>query len=166
MIGQVIFDPLVPGPALWALGALALAFVTFAAWRRIAGWWLRALAAVALLAAVAQPSLQSEERRPLSDIVLLVIDESASQKIGERPEQTAAAVARIEAEVAALPNTELRKITVGDGAKDAGTLAMTALAQALAEEPRARVAGRSSSATVRSMTSTSRRHCLRRSTCS
>lgn len=49
--------------------------------------------------------------------------------------------ARIEAEVAALPNTELHKVTVGDGAKDAGTLAMTALAQALAEEPRARVAG-------------------------
>lgn len=141
MTGQVVFDPLVPSPALWVLGGAALAFVIFALWRRFSGWWLRALAAAALLAAVAQPSLQREERRPLSDIVLLVIDESASQKIGDRPAQTAAAVARIEAEVAALPNTELRRITVGDGAKNAGTLAMTALAQALAEEPRARVAG-------------------------
>jgi len=141
MTGQVIFDPLVPWPVLWTLGALALAFVIFALWRRFAGWWLRALAAAALLTAVAQPSLQREERRPLSDIVLLVIDESASQKIADRPDQTAAAVARIEAEVAALPNTELRKITVEDGAKDAGTLAMTVMSQALAEEPRARVAG-------------------------
>jgi hypothetical protein len=139
--GQVIFDPLLPWPVLWALTAAAVLVAGLALWRGLSGWWLRALAAAALLAAIAQPSLQSEERRPLSDIVILVVDESASQKIGDRPDQTAAAVARIEAEVAALPNTELRKITLGDGAKDAGTLAMTALAQALAEEPRARVAG-------------------------
>lgn len=141
MIGQVVFDPLLPWPILWAGTALALVMVAFAAWRGLRGWWLRALAAACLLAAVAQPSLQSEERRPLSDIVLLVVDESASQKIADRAEQTAAAVSRIEAEVAALPNTELRKITVADGADDTGTLAMTALSQALAEEPRARVAG-------------------------
>ena len=141
MIGQVVFDPLLPWPALWAGAALALVMVAFAAWRGLRGWWLRALAAICLLAAVAQPSLQSEERRPLSDIVLLVVDESASQKIADRAEQTAAAASRIEAEVAALPNTELRKITVADGADDTGTLAMTALSQALAEEPRARVAG-------------------------
>ena len=141
MTGQVVFDPLVPWPVLWTLAALALAFTLFALWRRLSGWWLRALAAAAILAAIAQPSLQSEERRPLSDIVILVVDESASQKIGDRPDQTADAVARIEAEVAARPNTELRKVTVPDGEGDAGTRAMTVLAQALAEEPRARVAG-------------------------
>ncbi len=141
MIGQVVFDPLLPWPVLWAGSALVSALVVFAAWRGLRGWWLRALAAVCVLVAVAGPSLQSEERRPLTDIVLLVVDESASQKISDRADQTAAAVTRIEAEVAALPNTELRKITVADGAEDAGTLAMTALSQALAEEPRARVAG-------------------------
>ena len=129
MTGEIVFDPLVPWPVLWTLAGIAVAFVAFALWRRFSGWWLRALAAIALLAAVAQPSLQREERRALSDIVILVVDESASQQLGDRPEQTAAAVARIEAEVAALPNTELRKITVGDGEKDAGTLAMTALSQ-------------------------------------
>ncbi|MBC7142169.1 MAG: hypothetical protein H5U18_08430 [Rhodobacteraceae bacterium] len=141
MTGQVVFDPLLPWPLIWGMAALALAFTGVALWRRFAGWWLRALAALALLAAVAQPSLQHEDRRPLSDIVILVVDESASQKVSDRAEQTAAAVARVEAEVAALPDTELRKITLGDGAEDAGTLAMTALSQALAEEPRARVAG-------------------------
>ncbi len=141
MTGQVVFDPLLPLQALWVVAGVAFAFAAFALWRGLSGWWLRALAAAALIAAVAQPSLQREERRPLSDIVILVVDESASQKIGGRAEQTKAAVARIEAEVAALPNTELREVIVGDGAKDAGTLAMTALAQALAEEPRARVAG-------------------------
>ena len=141
MIGQIIFDPLLPWPVLWAVAALAAALVGFAAWRGLKGWWLRALAAAGVIAALAQPSLQSEDRRPLSDIVLLVVDQSASQKIADRAAQTDMAVRRVEAEVAALPNTELRKIIVGDGAEDAGTLAMTALAQALAEEPRARVAG-------------------------
>ncbi len=140
-MGQVVFDPLLPWTVLWVGAGLALLMVIFAAWRGLRGWWLRALAAICLLAAVAQPSLQSEERRPLSDIVLMVIDESASQKIADRAAQTAEAVSRIDAEVAALPNTELREITVADGPDDTGTLAMTALSQALAEEPRARVAG-------------------------
>ncbi|MCC0064735.1 MAG: hypothetical protein H6895_11710 [Defluviimonas sp.] len=137
----VIFDPLLPWPVLWALAGLAAAFVALAVWRRLGGWWLRALALTALLAAIAQPSLQSEDRRPEPDIVLVVVDRSASQKIADRGAQTEAAVARIAAELAALPDTEMRLVDVGDGAGDAGTLAMTALAQALAEEPRARVAG-------------------------
>ncbi|HQU67988.1 MAG TPA: hypothetical protein PLI43_07290 [Albidovulum sp.] len=141
MIGQVVFDPLLPWPVLWAGAALAAALILLGIWRGLSGWWLRALAAIAVLAAVAQPSLQSEERRSLSDIVLLIVDESASQKISDRAEQTAKAVAGIEAAVAALPNTELRKVTVADGIDDTGTLVMTALSQALAEEPRARVAG-------------------------
>ncbi|MDI3336724.1 hypothetical protein QKW60_09920 [Defluviimonas aestuarii] len=141
MNGQVVFDPLLPWPVIWAAAVLAAIMTGFALWRGLSGGWLRMLAAAVMLAGIAQPSLQTENRRPLSDIVILVVDESASQKISDRAEQTAAAVARIEAEVAALPDTELRKIVVGDGAGDTGTLALTALSQALAEEPRARVAG-------------------------
>jgi hypothetical protein len=141
MIGQVIFDPLLAWPVIWGAGLVIALLLGLALWRGLTGWWLRALAAAVLLGAIAQPSLQTEERRAQSDIVILVIDESASQRIGSRAEQTAAAVARIEAEVAVLPNTELRKIVVADDAEDGGTLALTVLAKALAEEPRARVAG-------------------------
>ena len=138
---SVIFSPLLPWPAIWVAAALALAFVALALWRGLSGWWLRALAAAALIGALTQPALQREDRRPLSDIVILVVDRSASQSLPGRPEQTAAAVARVSAEVAALPETELRVVELGDGPDDTGTRAMTALAQALAEEPRARVAG-------------------------
>ncbi len=141
MTASVVFDPLLPWQVLAALGALAAALVILAAARGLSGWALRGLAAAALVAALAGPALQREERTPLSDIVILVVDDSASQSLGGRPEQTAAAIARIEAEVAALPNTELRIRRFVDGAEDAGTLAMTAAAEALAEEPRARVAG-------------------------
>ncbi len=141
MSQTVIFDPLVPLPFLWALAALAVALLAFAVWRRLSGWALRALAAGFLLAALAGPNLQEESRKPLSDIVLLVADESASQALNDRPDQTSAAVEAIKRQIAALPNTELRIVPVGDGADNAGTLAMTALADALAQEPRARVAG-------------------------
>ncbi|MCE8439249.1 glutamine amidotransferase [Rhodovulum sulfidophilum] len=141
MTGEVIFDPLLPLPLIWALAVLAAGIVGFALWRGLAGWWLRGLAALAILAALANPSLQTELRTPLSDIVVLVVDESASQRLSDRPEQTARAVERVRAEVAALDDTELRILRLGDGEGDEGTLLMTALSEALAEVPRARLAG-------------------------
>ena len=137
----VVLSPLVPWAVLWVLAGLAVALVGVALWRGLAGWWLRGLTACALLAALANPSLQEEDRADLTDIVLLVVDESASQGLADRAAQTAEAVAKVEAEVAGLENTELRVVRFADGAEDAGSLAMTALAEALSEEPRARVAG-------------------------
>ena len=120
---------------------MAALLLVMALWRGLQGWPLRLLAALVLLVALAGPSLQTEDRKPLSDIVLVVIDRSASQSLSDRAAQTDAAVAGLRAAVAALPDTELREVEVLDGADDAGSLAMTALAQALAEEPRARIAG-------------------------
>ena len=141
MTGTLVFDPLVGWPLLWGLVVLAVAMVALALWRGLAGWWLRALALATVLAALSGPAFQSEDRAPLSDIVILVVDDSASQKIGDRPAQTEAAIAALQAQIAARPNTELRITRFGDGEDNTGSLAMTALSEALAEEPRARVAG-------------------------
>ncbi len=141
MNGDLILDPLLPWPLLWAAAALSAAVVGAALWRGLRGWWLRALAALALLAAIANPSLQQERREPLSDIVIAVVDESASQRIADRAGQTAAALANLEAEIADRPNTELRVIRVGDAEGDGGTRLMTALSETLAEEPMDRIAG-------------------------
>lgn len=141
MIGNVILDPLVPLVVLYALAGLAAAGFVLAVWRGLMGWALRGLAAVVVLGAIANPSLQQEDRADLSDIVIAVVDESASQLISDRGEQTAEAVANLEAEVARRANTELRVVRLGDGVGDTGTQLMTALSEALAEEPQARVAG-------------------------
>ena len=141
MSRTVIFDPLVPLPLIWALAAVAVVLLAFAIWRGLRGWPLRGLAMLALGLALVNPSLQEENRKPLSDIILAVVDDSASQRLSDRPAQTDAAVASLSAAVAALENTELRVIRFADGAKDAGSLAMTALAEAIAAEPRARIAG-------------------------
>ena len=140
-MSSVVFAPLLPWIAVWVLAGFAAVLLGFALWRGLAGWALRALAAGVLVMALTNPSLQEEDREPLNDIVLLIVDESSSQGLADRPAQIETAVARIEAEVAALENTELRIMRFADGAEDAGSLAMTALAEALAEEPRARVAG-------------------------
>ena len=141
MTGTVILDPLLPLVAICVVAALVVVGVGLAIWRRLPGWWLRGLAGLALLAALLNPAIQQEDREPLSDIVVLVVDESASQRISDRPDQTEDAIANVRAEVARLDNTELRVVTVGDGEGDSGTQLMTGLSEALAEEPQNRIAG-------------------------
>ncbi|MBF9035432.1 hypothetical protein HKCCE2091_14390 [Rhodobacterales bacterium HKCCE2091] len=137
---QILFDPLLPWPAIWAVSGLAAVIVAVALWRGLKGWWLRLAGFAALLVALMNPALQDEEREPLTDIVLMVIDDSSSQRISDRAAQTAEAVAGIEAEVAAL-GMELRTRTVGDGPENTGTRLMQAMSELLAEEPLARIAG-------------------------
>lgn len=141
MTAALTLDPLVPWPVLWGLAAFATVLLAVAIWRGLSGWWLRGLTALVVLAAIANPSLQEEERAALTDIVLLVVDDSASQGLGDRAAQVEAAIAGVEAEVARLENTELRVRRFADAPEDGGSLAMTALAELLSEEPRARVAG-------------------------
>ncbi|WP_170419864.1 DUF7408 domain-containing protein [Ruegeria arenilitoris] len=141
MTGSVIFDPLIPWPVLVVIGSIALAATVLALWRGLSGWALRGLAALVLLAALSGPVYQIEDRAPLTDIVLMIEDESASQTLSDRAEQTAQTAEALAAEIEARDNTELRRITVGDGDGDEGTQVMAALNAALAEEPRARIAG-------------------------
>ena len=153
MATQILFDPHLAWPILWTLSAALLAIVALSLWRGLSGWPFRLLAGAALLVALMNPSVQIEEREPLSDIVLVVVDESASQRIGDRPEQTATALARLEAEIEGL-GMQARIARVGDdGAGEggdgdagaalgnAGTRLMAELQRLMAEEPRARIAG-------------------------
>ncbi|WP_282022077.1 hypothetical protein [Ruegeria faecimaris] len=141
MTGTVIFDPLIPWPVLMVVAAIAISGVVLALWRGLSGWALRGLAALVVIAAMAGPVYQIEDRTPLTDIVVMIEDESASQTLSDRAEQTAQAAAELAAEIDARDNTELRRIRVGDSDGDEGTQVMAALNKVLAEEPRARIAG-------------------------
>ena len=141
MTGALIFDPLGPWPLLMAVAALALAGTLLAVWRGLSGWALRGLAALVIIGALAGPVYQEEDRTPLSDIVILLEDQSASQQLADRPAQMSEALEALTAELSGRDNTEVRRVTVSDGDGDAGTELMTALSEAMAEEPRARIAG-------------------------
>ena len=141
MNGEIVFEPLLPWWAIAAVAGLAAVMVGLALWRGLSGWWLRALAALVVLAALSGPAIEEEDRLTRPDIVLMLVDESSSQDISERAEQTEAAAAEMRERISARDDTELREITVGDGPDNAGTLMMSALSQALAELPRDRIAG-------------------------
>ncbi|MEJ1999562.1 MAG: hypothetical protein P8X76_15920, partial [Maritimibacter sp.] len=140
MTQSIIFSPLLPLPLIWVAAALSLALIALALWRGLKGWSLRALAAALLLTALAGPSLQSEERSPEGDILIAVVDDSASQQLADRPDQTARALDNLRAQAEAR-GLELHVTHIADAPDNRGTLAMGALAQALAELPRDRVAG-------------------------
>ena len=141
MTSSIVFDPLIPWAMFIMVAVIAGLGILLALVRGLNGWALRALAGLVVLAALSGPSFQQEDRAPLTDIVLMLEDESASQRLGDRAAQTSTAADRLAAQIEARPNTELRRIAVPDGQGDSGTQLMAALTDALAEEPRARVAG-------------------------
>ncbi|BDW86670.1 hypothetical protein [Roseicyclus marinus] len=140
MAQTILFDPLLPMPVIWALAGIVVLVIALALWRGLNGWPFRLFAAGALLAALLNPSLQTEDREPITDIVLVVVDASASQRISDRADQSAEALASLEAEIAAM-GMEMRLSTVADAPDNGGTLLMAELNRMLAEEPRARIAG-------------------------
>ncbi|MGH1353722.1 MAG: hypothetical protein ACRBBS_01385 [Thalassovita sp.] len=140
-MSSVIFDPLLPWSVLTGFSVLVVLGVGLALWRGLAGWAMRALAGGVILAALSGPSLRQEDRGVLSDIVLLMVDQSASQGLSDRPSQVAAAADVMETRLTARPNTEVRRISVPDGQDNAGTLLMSRLTEVLAQEPNGRIAG-------------------------
>ncbi|MGY6548348.1 MAG: hypothetical protein ACXIU7_04990 [Roseinatronobacter sp.] len=137
----VLFAPLLPWPLIAVLAVLATALVGVALYQGLRGWWLRGLAAVALLAALTNPSLQFEDRETLPDIALIMVDDTASNRLDKRAGQTAAARDHLEDALARMGGVETRIVTLPDGPGNTGTQFHTALAEALADLPRDRIAG-------------------------
>ncbi len=138
---EIIFAPLLDWVLIGAVAAIAALMVGLALWRGLRGWWLRGLAALALIAALTNPSLQTEDRDALEDIALVLVDDTASNRLGTRAEQTEAALAHLEREIEGLSGIEARIARLPDGPRNQGTELNTALAAALSDLPRDRLAG-------------------------
>ena len=140
-LDAMLFDPLLP---FWLIGALALAglaVLVFAVFRRLTGWPYRGFAVVCVFLALLNPSLKTEERQAKADIVFVVVDRSSSQMLSDRAVQTQVALAHVTAQLADRPGTEMRLVEVEDAAGPGGSEVMSALAQALSETARDRIAG-------------------------
>jgi hypothetical protein len=119
---------------------VALLVLVPAFWRRARGAWLRAGVFALLLLALGNPRLVEETRETRPDIALLLVDRataraSATARHGSRRRGRA-----IEARAGRLPDLELRTVEVPE-AGNQGTRLFAALERALAEVPRARLAG-------------------------
>jgi hypothetical protein len=141
----VAFAPLIPWLALIVLGGLTLAALGFTLLRRARGVTWRLLAAAALWLTLANPSLINEKRELRQDVGVVIVDESASQTIGNRKAQTEAALAKILDEAKQNPDLELRVVRAAGEAEsfdgDGGTRLFQALDRALSDVPRRRFAG-------------------------
>ena len=137
------FQPWLSWPVFWGLcavaGLLALALI----YLRRRGWPLRLFSLALVLSAIANPLFSTEDRQPLSDIVAVVVDDSDSQNIGKRREQTAAALAEMEKRLAALGNTEMRlaRTVTGTTADSDGTRVFAALEKLVERIPAERFGG-------------------------
>ncbi len=137
---SIAFAPLLAVPVLEGLAGLALALIALTVWRRPRVAALRALALGLLGLALLDPSLVREDRRPLKDVVAVVIDQSAVNQIGERPRQTMEARAELEKRLAALGNVEARFVETAKSDPDnRGTQLFAALRSALSDTPPERV---------------------------
>lgn len=137
---SVVFAPLLGWPVVGVLAALALAVTLLSLWRGLAGWAFRALGFALILAALANPSLQTEDRQALSDIALVLRDDTGSNRLAGRAAQTDAAAAHLTDELARL-GIELRVVAVPDAPDNGGSQMNTALEAALADLPRDRLVG-------------------------
>jgi hypothetical protein len=138
----LFFDPLIPLPWLLAVGGVALLVAALVLFARARGSVFRALAIALAVLALANPSLTSEEREPLSTVVAVVVDKSASQEFGDRAAMTEAARAELKQRLDRFPNAEVRWVEAGSGSGEVdGTRLFTALSSALADVPPERVAG-------------------------
>ncbi|MBR0656878.1 hypothetical protein [Plastoroseomonas arctica] len=136
----VDFAPILP---IWMLGALALIAVLVlvpGAVRRARGLVWRAVAFALLLLALANPRLVEETRETRPDIALLVVDRSDSARINGRDARIEAARELLEQRIGRLPELELRTVAAEEGGNQ-GTRLFAAMERALADIPRARLAG-------------------------
>jgi hypothetical protein len=143
MTWSIDFAPLIPVWIIAVLGAAALVMVALGIFTRARGTPLRALALTALVLALLNPAVREEDREPLTDIAVLVVDRSQSQDLAGRTDLVDAAEAQAIEALGALENTELRVATVTSGVTvgEDGTHLFAALKRALADVPPERYAG-------------------------
>lgn len=133
------FDPLISWPLIAVIGGLALIAAFFAGVGRLRSMFLRTLAAIALITALANPQDVEEDRTPLRDVVLVISDGSQSVSLGERDKMVATAISGLESALGAQDNLEI--VTARIPVDTDGTRLAATLIEALGNVPADRLAG-------------------------
>ncbi|MGD9880319.1 MAG: hypothetical protein AB7U95_09285, partial [Reyranella sp.] len=144
---SVVFDPLLPWWLLAALGGLGVVLVGLSLRAGARGALLRLGAIAVVLAALANPALVEEQRKPIADVALIVIDDSDSMTIGERRSQVQAARDSLKRRLGQQEGLEIREVVLPPARiqlgseRPGGTRLIEAMRSALVEVPPERLAG-------------------------
>ncbi|MCP5432759.1 MAG: hypothetical protein H6923_05765 [Alphaproteobacteria bacterium] len=136
---DIAFSPLLPLPLIAAAVGVAALVAVLGLARRGRGALWRLAASLLIAVALVEPSLIAEEREPLHDVAVLVVDRSPSQRVTGRLEETDKAAAALREKLAAFDDLDLREISVGGGAD--GTQIFAALSAELSDLAPDRIAG-------------------------
>ncbi len=139
---SIDFAPMVPPPVFWAGVVLAVLLAIALVVRRSPGAALRALSLGLLMTALANPTLKEEERENLGNVAIVMIDESTSQTLSTRPQQTEEIRRDLEGKLAKIPGLEVKWVRAAkpDDTRG-GTNLFGDLNQALATTPPDRLSG-------------------------
>jgi hypothetical protein len=142
---SIAFVPLLPWLWLALLSALLVLVLGYGLWRRARGVPARMAAAALLALTLAGPVYVVEQRQTQPDVALVVRDVSPSMTIGDRKQAAERDLAALRAQLSRMPHLELRVVDAGAASgsvtEDQGTRLFSAVGQALADVPKARVAG-------------------------
>lgn len=139
MTSSIIFDPLIPIWLIIAISTLAILLTLFGEWRGLKSAIFRAIAIFMVTGALLNPQKLLEERTPLPDIALLVIDNSESMNINDRRSARDKIVAALRARLGDIPNLDV--VTTDVPPSPDGTLVMAQIEEGLGQIPADRLAG-------------------------
>ena len=144
---SLAFDPLLPWEALAVLAGIGLVLVLLGLRAGARGTIWRAGSVAIVLAALANPALVEEQRKPIADIALIVTDDSDSMAIGDRRLQVAAAREALKKKLAQQEGLEVREATlppshiqIGSD-RPGGTRLIETMRSALVDVPPERLSG-------------------------
>ncbi len=144
---SVAFDPLLGWAVLAVLGGIGLVLVLLGLRAGARGTIWRLGSVLVVLAALANPALIEEQRKPIADVALVVTDDSDSMAIGERRQQVQAAREALKKKLTQQEGLEVREavlppahIQLGSD-RPGGTRLIEAMRSALVEVPPERLAG-------------------------
>ena len=133
------FDPYLPIGFIIGFAALVILFAAYGGYQKLGSFILRVIGVGALCAALLNPQTIVEEREPLNDVVLVLVDKSQSMSVGGRAEQLKTTQERLMARLNELNNLET--VTASIKADASGTQLTAALIDELTDLPRSRLAG-------------------------
>lgn len=142
MMGSLQFTPLLPPLWIALILTLIAIFVLIGLWARKRASVLRLLALFAFALALLNPGLIKQTREPLPGTVAIVLDQSQSQSLGERKQDSQAVASALQKTINAQNGLQARLITVEpEQGKNPETRAFSALQNGLADLPPARLSG-------------------------
>ena len=144
---SIAFDPLLPWEALAVLAAVGIVLVLLGLRAGARGTVWRTGAVAIVLAALANPALVEEQRKPIADVALIVTDDSDSMAIGDRRVQAAAAREALKKRLGQQEGLEIREATlppshiqIGSD-RPGGTRLIETMRSALVDVPPERLSG-------------------------